>query len=110
MPLIERHGTITVLRPSGPVRCDTVSPLNEMVSSHLGGGVPLMVIDFSAAPLIDGAGLEWLLCLSENISRRGGCMRICGVNELCSDLLRITGVGDRIETLPDLTSALGSFA
>ena len=42
--------------------------------------------------------------------RRGGCLRLCGVGELCADLLRVTGVGATIECFPDLTSALASYA
>ena len=110
MPTIQRHGCITVLRPEGPLRHDTIDALIETVGGQLSGGVPMMVLDLSTAPLIDGAGLEWMLDLSDQCSERGGSLRLCSVGELCHDLLRITGIHESIEEFADLTEALGSFA
>ena len=110
MPVLERHGSVLVLSLKGPLRSDVVGDLNEQVQSSLGGGLPLVVIDLSDTPLIDGDGLEWILSLDESCCRLGGCVRLCGVCELCRDLLRITGVGETMKQFDDLTSALGSFA
>jgi anti-anti-sigma regulatory factor len=76
----------------------------------LSGGVPYIVIDLSETPLIDSAGLEWVLALDETCCRRGGCVRICNAGELCRDILRITAVGSTVQQFDDLTVALGSFA
>ena len=110
MAQIEKHGSVSVIRSEGPLREDTIEPLSNLVATKLSGGVPAIVVDFSTTPLIDGAGLQWLSDLSDECCHRGGCLRLCNVGELCHDLLRITGVGSRIEKFPDLTSALASFA
>jgi len=110
MSIVKRHGSVTVLRPDGPLREENLELINEDVTPHLGGGVPYLVIDLSDAPLIDGAGLEWILDLDETCCRRGGCVRLCNVGELCQDLLRITAVGASVQQFGDLTAALGSFA
>ena len=110
MAVLERHGSVLVLTPQGPLRSDTVGPLGEQVQAKIGSGIPLVVMDMSDTPLIDGDGLEWIMTLDESCCRLGGCVRLCGVCELCRDLLRITGVGDGIKQFEDLTSALGSFA
>ena len=110
MARIEKHGTVYVVRSEGPLRSDAIEPLNKLVEDKLTGGVPFMVVDFASTPLIDGAGLEWLLDLSDECCDRGGCLRLCNVGELCHDVLRVTGVGSRIESFGDLTTALGSFA
>ena len=110
MSRLDRHGAISVLRPSGPLRSDAIESLNEQVNSMLAGGVPYIVIDLSETPLIDGAGLEWILDLDETCCRRGGCVRICCGSELCRDTLRITAVGSCVQQFEDLTLALGSFA
>ena len=110
MQVLQRHGSVLVLSPQGPLRSDTILPLDEKVQMNLGGGIPLVVIDLSDTPLIDGDGLEWILSLDESCCRLGGCVRLCGVCELCCDLLRITGVGEGIKTFDDLTTAMGSFA
>ena len=93
MSRLDRHGAVSVLRPSGPLRADAIELLNEQVNSMLAGGVPYIVVDLSETPLIDGAGLEWILELDETCCRRGGCVRISNAGELCRDTLRITAVG-----------------
>lgn len=110
MSLVDRHGAVTVLRPTGPLRAEAIDDLDEQVRPVLSGGVPYMVIDLSETPLIDGEGLEWILNLDEVCCRRGGCVRICNAGELCRDILRITVVGASVQQFDDLTLALGSFA
>ncbi|QEF99699.1 STAS domain protein [Stieleria maiorica] len=110
MVRLDKHGSVYVVRSEGPLRAETIGPIGEMIGSKLTGGVPAVIVDFSDTPLIDSRGLEWLLDLSDECCRRGGCLRLCSVGELCDDLLRITGVGSSIESFPDLTTALGSFA
>ena len=110
MARIDKHGSIYVLRSEGPLRKEAIQPLNDLVEDRLSGGVPSIVVDMTETPLIDGSGLEFLLDLSDECCHRGGCLRLCSVGELCHDVLRVTGVGSRIETFDDLTAALGSFA
>ena len=110
MSRTDRHGAVTVLRPSGPLRAEAIDPLEEEIQAMLCGGMPYVVLDLSETPLIDGAGLEWILELDETCCRRGGCVRICCAGELCRDILRITAVGATVQQFDDLTVALGSFA
>ena len=110
MPHIERQGAVTVVRPDGPLRHDSVSVLQEQVTRQLTVGVPMVVVDLSETPLIDSAGLEWLLDLDQKCCRLGGCIRLCSAGELCHDILRITGVSETIQQFNNLTAALGSFA
>ncbi len=110
MAQVEKHGSVYVIRSEGPLRKEAIESLSEMVHSKLSGRMPAFVVDFSGTPLIDGAGLEWLMDLSDECWRRGGCLRLCNVGELCQDVLRVTGVGSRIESFRDLTAALASFA
>jgi anti-anti-sigma factor len=110
MALVDRHGAITVLRPNGPLRAEAIEQLDNHLTPALAGGVPNVVIDLAETPLIDGAGLEWILNLDERCCRHGGCVRICNVGELCRDILRITVVGSSVQQFEDLTLALGSFA
>ena len=110
MSTVERHGAVTVYRPSSPLREEEIERSDEDIRPHLRGGIPNLVIDLSETPLIDGAGLEWILKLDEECCRRGGCVRLCNIGELCQDILRITGVGKTVQQFPDLALALGSLA
>lgn len=110
MASIERRGGVTVIRPDRPLQGAAIATLADDVRVSMRGGVPLVVMDLTETPLIDGAALEWLLDLNEYCCQRGGCVQLCNANELCRDILRITGVGAAMQQFPDLTTALGSFA
>ncbi len=110
MTSIERRGGVTVIRPNRPLQRDSIENLNEEVVDAVRSGVPMVVVNLAETPLIDGAGLEWLLNLDEHCCERGGSVCLCSANELCCDILRITGVGPSMQQFTDLTSALGSFA
>jgi anti-anti-sigma factor len=110
MATINHHGAVSVLRPEGPLRADAIEAIDKQLGPVISTGVPYLVIDMSDTPLIDGAGLEWMLTLDELCCRRGGCLRLCNVGELCQDILRITAVGAAVQQFEDLTIALGSFA
>ncbi|NND97051.1 MAG: STAS domain-containing protein [Pirellulaceae bacterium] len=110
MPTVQLHGSVMVLRPTGPLREENLEVINEDLRPQLSGSVPHLVIDLAETPLIDGAGLEWILDIDEECCRRGGGVRVCNVGELCHDLFRITDVGTSVQQFSDLTSALSSFA
>lgn len=110
MATLQQHGAITVLRPSEPLRSTAIESLGKQLEPIISEGLPYLVLDMAETPLIDGAGLEWLLDLDETCCRRGGSLRLCNLGELCQDILRITGVGSDVQQFEDLTSALASFA
>jgi anti-anti-sigma factor len=110
MAQIERQGAVTVVRPDAPLQAEAIESIAPRLDAELAGGVPLVVVDLTGTPLIDGRGLEWLLDLDDSCGRRGGCVRLCGAGELCRDILRVTGVGKRMQQFDDRTGALASFA
>ncbi len=110
MTSIDRRGGVTVIRPDQPLQRSTVEALAVDVANATRVGLPLVVLDLTETPLIDSAGLEWLLDLDEQCGGGGGCVCLCAANELCRDILRITGVGATLRHFDDLTEALGSFA
>ncbi len=110
MTQVHQHGAVTALRPDAPLQAATLPALDAALRQSLAKGVPYVVIDMVDTPLIDGAGLEWIMDLDEECCQLGGCVRLANANELCRDLLRITSVGQTVELFDDLNSALGSFA
>ncbi len=109
MSEIERHGAITVIRPTASLTGDYVATLEDQVTECLSGGIPMVIVDMANTGLIDGKGLEWLLDFDEACSMRGGSVRLTGVIELCQDILRVTGVSKAVAQYDSLTQALASF-
>ncbi|MEM6468566.1 MAG: STAS domain-containing protein [Planctomycetota bacterium] len=110
MTKIEQHGSVLVVRTSGPLRSETISNLSELVAGKLSGRRPGVVLDLEKTPVVDGRALEWILALSDECSRRGGTLTLCNVVPLCADALRITGVGNQIEINADVVSAVGALS
>lgn len=106
---IERHGDVRVVAPKVPLRREHLEDLQSAIGQSL-DRVALIVIDLSHVGLIDGSGLEWLLAMDDTAASRGGCVRLCGAADLCSDILRITSVGSRLHVADNLTECLAEMA
>ena len=110
MIAVEKQGAVCVVRPQVALANDNCAKLRGAVLSNLGAGRPMLVVDLSGVPHIDGAGLEALVDMGEHVEARGGALKLAAVNPLCNDILRVTGVGDRFDQYLQVKSAVGSFA
>lgn len=108
MSQINHRQGITIVHVDKPLRQDEIKTLQSRI--ELSGDVLRnVIVDLTQTPLIDGVGLEWLEQLDSDCVRLGGCVRLCGAGELCSDILRVTGVDERLERYQSLSAALASF-
>lgn len=107
---IERQGTVDVIHPRGALRGELLDDAREQTHRLIQRGSPALVVDLSEALLLSSKALEWLLDLDYQCARRGGALGVAGGEELCSEALRITGVGAAVQQFPDVSSAVGSFA
>lgn len=107
---VEKQGAVTVLHPQAAITAAHCADLVAAATSGMGGGRPMLVVDLHGVPLVDSAGLEALIELRERIEARGGAMKLAGVNALCGDILRVTGVGQKFEQHAHVKTAVGSFA
>lgn len=107
---LRRQGAIHVLTGDEPINSETVAQLESHLVSCFSLGQPRIVVDLERVSLIDSAGLEWLVDAAEKCFQRGGQAQIAAPNALCSDILRVTGVGDQVEVFDDVTSAVRSFS
>jgi len=105
----QRQGTIDVLRCTEAIVAEHLEELAVLVSECFAGRQPSAVLDLHMVPLIDSAGLEWLLDTGERFDRCGGVLKLAQPNELCREILACSGVGERFEVLPDVKAAVGSF-
>ena len=106
----EKQGAVEVIRGHAPFNDDVLSEFADIVEVCLSSGDGQIVVDLSHVSLISSAGLEALVDLQIRCLRQGGAMKISSANDLCSHVLRVTGVEERIELFPDAITAAGSFA
>jgi anti-sigma B factor antagonist len=110
MICIEKQGAVDVVKPRTAIDAANAPALKQAVLRSTGSGRPMVVIDMHDVPLVDSAGMETLLDLRDHLESRGGAVKLAGTNPLCSDVLRVTGVGEKLEQYAQVRSAVGSFA
>ena len=71
----EDHRSGTVLRLTGELVADAVDALRRSCTERL-GAAPRLVLDLRTLERVDSAGFEAMLWLSEEITRRGGQLRL----------------------------------
>ncbi len=105
-----KQGSVHVFAGDAPLNHEHAPSAAEQLAPLICTGQPRVVLNLEHIPLIDSAGLEFLLTTQQACTRRGGTLRLATPSPLCRQILEVTGVADRIEIFPDLTTAVGSFA
>lgn len=106
---IETQGAVEIVAPTVAINDDSADKLFEAIASRPVEGQPMLVIDLSEVPLIDGRGLEALVDIQKHLRDSGGTVKLAGLSQLCEDILRVTGIADQFETYLDAKAAVRSF-
>ncbi|MEM9186473.1 MAG: STAS domain-containing protein [Planctomycetota bacterium] len=106
----EKQGAVTVVTPDTPIVGERAEDLVASVDAELKRGLPMVVLDLAAVPLIDSLGLGALLDAREATRARGGLIKLAGATSLVADILEATGVGEHFEKYENAKAAVGSFA
>ncbi|MEC9094178.1 MAG: STAS domain-containing protein [Planctomycetota bacterium] len=104
------QGAVQVVSCGSPLNSEAIADFNQTFSELLACGQPMTVFDMSGVPLLDSQGLEALLDMQERYSRRGVDLKLSGLNPLCTDIVHVTQVDQRLSIFDKLIDALGSFA
>lgn len=105
-----KQGSVDVIHSTAPLNDDENEGLRQISETCLTGGAGQIVIDLTNVSLISSACLEIFVDLQAQCLSRGGAVKIAGANNLCRDILHITGVDEEIEVYGDVLTAAGSFA
>ncbi|MAT15555.1 MAG: hypothetical protein CMJ46_09840 [Planctomyces sp.] len=104
-----KQGAISIIEGTDALALDYLEEIGGLFDECLNSGQPKIVFSFKNTPLVDSAGLEWLLDALEKCLISGGNLKLAAPNPLCEDILRITGFLSRFEVYPDTLSAVGSY-
>ncbi|MCA9039796.1 MAG: STAS domain-containing protein [Planctomycetaceae bacterium] len=105
----KKQGAISIIEGTDALTGDYLEELNTLLQECMSSGQPRVVFSFKNTPLLDSAGLEWLLDSLETCLSGGGNLKLAAPNPLCEDILRITGFLSKFEVYPDTLSAVGSY-
>ena len=101
--LQSRIGVMTYLAPTGPLDEQAMrAALEAAVDECIARGETQLILDLSSVPRVSSAALEAVLAAQDRLLRLGGWLRLVHAGELVREVLRITGLDQRIEQLqPD---------
>ena len=105
-----QQGAVNVVQIEGAMTTAELKPLTDALQSKVERGQPKMLMDLVAVPTVDSATLEMLVETQESCRRRGGVLKLTGLNPLCREVLSVTGLERRFEFFDNQLTALGSFA
>ena len=105
----EDHETISVLTVSGSLSVDHVDTFRRACHDRFAAGVSDVVIDMEYLTFIDSAWLELLLWLIEELTDRGGRLKIVRPDETVCTILRITRLEKRFDIHDSIESAAKSL-
>ena len=106
---VTRQGAVDVIRGGVPLNQEHAEHLHAALERCFEGGQPMIVLDMSAVQLVDSAGLEVLLETQENVELCGGAFKLAATTPLVDDILRVTGLRDKLDCFPNVKSSVGSF-
>lgn len=104
-----RQGAVDILRGDLALNADSVPRVQDLFAQCCHAGVPRIVFDLEQIPLIDSAGLEWLLAAQDELQKRGSSLRLAVGNSLCREILHLTGVDESFEIYNNPSLAVSSF-
>jgi anti-anti-sigma factor len=107
---VSRQGSVYVLTGAEPLSAEHVESARAVVEQCFGKGQPQIVVNLAAIPLIDSAGLEFLLDLRDRTVRSGGAVQLAEPKALCRDILQATGLASDFAIFDSLNAAVGSYA
>ncbi|MFO0978963.1 MAG: STAS domain-containing protein [Planctomycetaceae bacterium] len=105
-----QQGAVTVFHVEGAMVRSALSGLADSLRVRSSSGQPRLLLDLTAVSTMDSATLEMLSELQENCRKRGGVLKLTGLNPLCLEIMKVTGLHRRFEIFDNQLTALGSFA
>ena len=102
-------GAIRIFHTRKPLVEEALELFEEEITKAFNGGRPMAILNMENIPLIDSAALEALLDVAERFERIGGGFKLAQPSPICHDVLRMTGLDQKIEVYQQLPDAVGSF-
>lgn len=100
---------VDIIRPRAPINGTSRGELASALEPALTADPPKAVVDLSHVDRFDSQGLEEIVDQQARFLQLGGDLKLAEANELCRDILRVSGISDFIEVHANVESAVCSF-
>ncbi len=105
----EDHDAITVIKLSGDLTADQIDGFRRSCQERFEAEIRHVVLDLEHTTFIDSAGLEALLWIIDEASRRGGQLRIVNPDPTVRKILEISRLDRRFNVHDTIESAAKSL-
>ena len=105
----QKQGAVTVLKPSGPLIQTDAGDFKTVATRVMQTSLGRFVVDLTAIPYVDSLGLETLVDVTEELSKSGQSLKLCGANKTLREVLNLAGVAPLFEHFDDVNTAIRSF-
>jgi anti-anti-sigma factor len=105
----QQQGAVVVLKPEGPLIDTAVGEFKQRVLKTLAGTMGRFVVDMSAVPYLDSAGLESLMDVCEELGKAAQTLRLCAANKTVREVLELTDLAPHFDHFDDANTAVRSF-
>jgi len=82
---------VCIVELDGKLDTASATPTEVSLTELLDSGVSQMLIDFGKVPYIASSGLRVLLKIAQRLSKDGGKLHVCCLNEMVSEVFEISG-------------------
>ena len=110
MEVTQSHrGPVRVLSLTGAFIGEECDALDSLVQECIDTDYLRIVIDIEQVPFIDSDGLDKILDVALDLSKRGGDARVAAPNDICRDILAVTRIDSLIHIFDKVEEALKSL-
>ena len=100
---------ITILTPQGRLDAAGVRPLETELAEHLAAGRIHLLVDMSQVAYVSSVGLRMFLTIMRSARRKGGALKLCGLNERVMQVFKLAGFDRVLSILTTREEAERSF-
>lgn len=111
MEIVEQtHGAVLLLKPQGALAgADEASAFKKRLVEAATKALGRVVVDASAVPFVDSAGLEAIADLAEQFTDDGRALKLLSPTPTVREVLSLTGWLDSVEVYDDVNVAVRSY-
>ncbi len=100
----------TVIAVEGDIAVPETDQFKEFMLERIDGGAREILLDLKKVTYLDSSGISVLLTLLQAARRRGGDIRLTGVNGRISELFKQVGLQHVFRRFDSRDEAIASFA
>lgn len=110
MEVTQSHrGPVRVLSLTGAFIGDECESFDSLVQECIDSNYLRIVIDIKLVPFIDSDGLDKILDVVLDLTKRGGDTRVASPNDICNDILSVTRIDALIQIFDNVEDAVKSL-